>query len=190
VLYWDVNIYPKSKDLTRKKFPTLVGKNFPSYHWVEFTQTRGDYPLTKDISSARKGYIMKTKVKASEWNNTLNVFVENAIESGMVALELSGVLESKTDKQIAVIEDNLKSQATDKFLDTHEVKGGTHADCLTSEASAVYHKEIIPAITKFNDLSIEQGKTGKGGCELDLRPNFKVIKLDDSSDDAESSEVE
>ena len=157
-----MNFCPKSKDMTRKNFPTSVGNNFPLYHWVEFNQTRGYNPLQKVISSASKGYtIMRTKVKASEWTNTMNVFIENAIESGMVALELSGYLESMDKKQIAVIEENLKSQATDKFLDTHEVIGGTHADCLTSEASAVYHKEIIPAITKFNALSIEDGKTGK-----------------------------
>ena len=185
-----MNYCPKSKNMTRKNFPTLVGKNFPSYYCVEFNQTRGYNPLHKDISSARKGYTMKTKVKASEWTNTMNIFIENAIESGMVALELSGVLESMDKKQIAVIEENLKNQATDKFLDTHIVIGGTHADCLTSEASAVYHKEIIPAIVKFNALSIEEGKTGKGGCELDLRPNFKVIKVDESSDEAESSDSE
>ena len=185
-----MNFCPKSKDMTRKNFPTSVGNNFPLYHWVEFNQTRGYNPLQKVISSARKGYTMKTKVKASEWADTLSVFVENAIESGMVALELSGVIESMDKKQITVIKDNLKNQATDKFLETHEVKGGTHADCLTSEASSVYHKEIIPAIRKFNNLSIDEGKTGKGGCELDLRPNFKVIKVDESSDEAESSDSE
>ena len=111
-----MNFCPKSKDMTRKNFPTSVGNNFPLYHWVEFNQTRGYNPLQKVISSARKGYTMKTKVKASEWADTLSVFVENAIESGMVALELSGVIESMDKKQITVIKDN--ESISDKNIDS------------------------------------------------------------------------
>tara|TARA_R100001082_G_C4364790_1_gene161321 strand:- start:2506 stop:3066 length:561 start_codon:yes stop_codon:yes gene_type:complete len=126
------------------------------------------------------------KLKSDSYNTALELNRVQAIENAVRTLKLAGITDSKIIENAKKVAEN---QARTEFAKNYSIAGGKHSDFLTGEARRVF-TQIDNLINDFNALTSKEGKIGKGNCNLELRPNFKVISQDDSKTEETTTENE
>jgi len=175
VIHWYMDLSRKSKDLNRTKSQRIsVNLSGSSHHSIigEFTNSPKfvDSPLSKERKQ------MKIKVSQSEYTDSL-WRIENTIRETCANFNITD--KPAIDEQVAI--------AVKEYEENHEVKGGTHQDCVKGEARVHLKEVLLPALKIYNEFTIEQGLHGKGNCELEtVNLNYKALKsetTDETSDD-------
>ena len=97
-----------------------------------------------------------------------------------------------TDEKVISEQITIKCEQYDK---EHEVKGGTHQDCVKGKARTILQDRLLPALKEYNDCTKSDGLHGKGNCELEtVTLNYKAVKLETttetSDEDSENTEIE
>tara|TARA_R100000664_G_C2756038_1_gene143829 strand:- start:218 stop:769 length:552 start_codon:yes stop_codon:yes gene_type:complete len=126
------------------------------------------------------------KLKSDSYNTALEQYRVQAMDNAERTLKTAGINDSKIIEQA---KKNAEIQARNEFTRNYSIAGGKHSDFLTGEARRVF-TQIDNLITDFNKLTSKDGKIGKGNCNLELRPNFKVITQDDSKTEDATTENE
>lgn len=111
------------------------------------------------------------KLKSDAYNTALELYRIQAMDNAERTLKTAGINDSKVIEQAR---NNAEIQARNEFTRNYSIAGGKHSDFLTGTARSIF-SEIEALINDFNKLTSKDGKIGKGNCNLELRPNFKVI---------------
>ena len=125
---------------------------------------------------------MKIKVSQSEYTDSL-WRIENTIRESAEAFNITD--EEVISEQVA--------KALKEYEDSHEVKGGTHQDCIKGEARVHLREILLPAVKVMRQFTKEQGLVGKGNCNIDCGLNWKILKDEtttETSDDENTEPVE
>jgi len=169
----------KSKDLNRTKSQRIsVNLSGSSHHSIigEFTNSPKfvDSPLSKERKQ------MKIKVSQSEYTDSL-WRIENTIRETCANFNITD--KPAIDEQVAI--------AVKEYEENHEVKGGTHQDCVKGKARTILQDRLLPALKEYNECTKSDGLHGKGNCELEtVTLNYKAVKSETTAEtsDAENAE--
>jgi len=93
-----------------------------------------------------------------------------------------------TDEKAILEQITIKCEQYDR---EHEVKGGTHQDCVKGKARTILQDRLLPALKEYNECTKSDGLHGKGNCELEtVTLNYKAVKSETTAEtsDAENAE--
>jgi hypothetical protein len=204
ILYWYMDLRRKSKDLTGKKFPTYMGNNFLSNHGAE-TQIIGEF-----TNSLRFVYSPLSKERKHMENTVKEIVAKDVLGAKIVAKPINIIKCSQADFEtgretvIQTVKDNAEAfgitdekaileQITikcEQYDREHEVKGGTHQDCVKGKARTILQDRLLPALKEYNACTKSDGLHGKGNCELEtVTLNYKAVKTE-TTDETTNDENE
>ena len=169
-----MDLSQKSKDLNRTKRQGIsVNLSGSNLNQIAGELTNSLRFVSSPLRKERE--LMKTKVSQKEYNDSI-WRIENTIRESAEAFGITN--EEAITEQV--------TKAVKEYEDTHEVKGGTHQDCVKGIARVHLKEILLPALRTYNAFTVEDGLVGKGNCELDtVNLNYKKITetTDETSDD-------
>ena len=172
-----MRLSPKSTDLNRsKRQGTSVNLTGSVLNQITGELTNSPRFVSSPLRKESKQMIIVTQIQYDS-------ILANTISVVMAMMEAD---DSKTQKDI----DKAIEEATKQHQATYQVKGGKHQDCLTGKAKEIFESKVLPAHRELNNLTINDGFSGKGGCLLELRPNFKKMGFVETTTETTDEPVE
>ena len=172
-----MDLSQKSKDLNRSDSQTLsvnlTGLNLNSIIGESMNDSHSLGSLQR-----KERENMKIKVSQSEYTDSL-WRIENTIRESAEAFNVTD--EEAISEQV--------TKAVKEYEENHEVKGGTHQDCIKGEARVHLKEILLPALTVMKQFTKEQGLVGKGNCNIDCGLNWKILK-DETTTETTTEPVE
>ena len=192
---------PKKDNLNRSDSQTLyvnlsdlnlnsiIGESMNDSHSLGSLQSKEREQMDNAVKEIVAGVGIVTKpvnvIKCSQAD--FETGRESVIQTVKDNAEAFGITDEKAiSEQITI-----KCEQYDR---EHEVKGGTHQDCVKGKARTILQDRLLPALKEYNDCTKSDGLHGKGNCELEtVNLNYKAVKsetTDETSDDENAEPVE